>query len=274
MQDTLKVLAIGNSFSQDAFYYLQDLAVAGGYKLYNLNLYVGGCSLERHWCNLVEGTKYDAQFLSKEAVGKLTIDEALDLQDWDIISLQQASGFSGVYESYHPYLQKLIDHIRLKLPNTKLWWHQTWAYEVDSTHPHFEKYGYDQETMWDGILKSSRKMYMFGFDEIVPSGLAVQNLRKEKFFDYPNGGMSVCRDGFHMNLVYGRLLVASVWYEKLFGANILSNDYMPMPLGIEVVDEEAISIVKRVAHDTVKSLKHIPDHVRKLRPEYRQDIEI
>ena len=77
-----------------------------------------------------------------------------------------------------------------------------------------------------------------------------------------------------MNLVYGRLLVASVWYEKLFGANILSNDYMPMPLGIEVVDEEAISIVKRVAHDTVKSLKHIPDHVRKLRPEYRQDIEI
>ena len=271
MKDTLKVLAIGNSFSQDAFYYLQDLAIAGGHKLYNLNLYMGGCSLARAWCNLGENTKYDAEFMSKAPVCKLSIDEALDLQDWDIVTLQQASGFSGIYDSYHPYLQKLVDHVRQKLPNARLWWHQTWAYETDSKHSHFEYYSYDQETMWEAIMKASRKMYMFGFGEIIPCGQAVQNLRKEKFFDYQNGGLSLCRDGFHMHLVYGRLLTACVWYEKLFGDDVTLNPYVPVPLGIEYVDEEAVALVKKVAHDTIRSLKHVPDHVKKLRPEYRED---
>ena len=46
----MKVLFVGNSFSNDATRYLQFIA---GEELFVRNLYIGGCSLERHYNNLV-----------------------------------------------------------------------------------------------------------------------------------------------------------------------------------------------------------------------------
>ena len=45
----LKILAIGNSFSQDAVeQYLHELAEAEGISTIIGNMFIGGCSLERH----------------------------------------------------------------------------------------------------------------------------------------------------------------------------------------------------------------------------------
>lgn len=46
--NTLKILAIGNSFSEDATRYLHQLANAAGIDTKIVNLYIGGCPLERH----------------------------------------------------------------------------------------------------------------------------------------------------------------------------------------------------------------------------------
>ena len=49
----LRILAIGNSFSQDAVeQYLYELFAASGKKVIIGNLYIGGCSLERHYNNI------------------------------------------------------------------------------------------------------------------------------------------------------------------------------------------------------------------------------
>ena len=48
----MKILAIGNSFSQDATHYLHQIAAADQVDLDVVNLYIGGCSLERHWMNI------------------------------------------------------------------------------------------------------------------------------------------------------------------------------------------------------------------------------
>lgn len=45
----MKILAIGNSFSEDAMYYLKNIADADGVEVKAVNLYIGGCNLERHW---------------------------------------------------------------------------------------------------------------------------------------------------------------------------------------------------------------------------------
>ena len=51
-QDVVKILAVGNSFSTDAAEsYVDDLAIADGLQLIIANMYIGGCSLERHWKN-------------------------------------------------------------------------------------------------------------------------------------------------------------------------------------------------------------------------------
>ena len=49
----IKILAIGNSFSQDATHYLHQIAAADHVDLKVVNLYIGGCSLERHWNNIL-----------------------------------------------------------------------------------------------------------------------------------------------------------------------------------------------------------------------------
>ena len=48
----MNVLAIGNSFSQDATRYLSQIAQKGGDTLSVANLYIGGCSLETHFRNI------------------------------------------------------------------------------------------------------------------------------------------------------------------------------------------------------------------------------
>lgn len=56
-----KILAIGNSFSEDATKYIHQLAADGGIDTKVVNLYIGGCSLERHWEN-IEKDKHDYQY--------------------------------------------------------------------------------------------------------------------------------------------------------------------------------------------------------------------
>ena len=50
----MKLLSIGNSFSQDAQRYLHRIAAAAGESLKCVNLYIGGCSLRTHYFNILE----------------------------------------------------------------------------------------------------------------------------------------------------------------------------------------------------------------------------
>ena len=54
----MKILSIGNSFSQDAHRWLYKLAKLNGIELETANLYIGGCSLETHFKNLEENNAF------------------------------------------------------------------------------------------------------------------------------------------------------------------------------------------------------------------------
>ena len=109
---SLKVLAIGNSFSVDAMEYLWDICDSAGYDDVTLgNLYIGGCSLDTHWSNMQSNASaYDYYFndLGFWNKTKKSIKYALESQDWDIITIQQVSGKSGLINTYEPYLKELI----------------------------------------------------------------------------------------------------------------------------------------------------------------------
>ena len=56
----IKVLVIGNSFGQDSVRYLYGIARAAGKDVRVVNLYIGGCSLYRHYRNMLsEESVYD-----------------------------------------------------------------------------------------------------------------------------------------------------------------------------------------------------------------------
>ncbi len=223
----MKILSIGNSFSQDAHRWLSGLAGANGIDLETVNLYIGGCSLETHWQNFLENNAhYDFEPNGGYGERKISIAEALELEKWDVITVQQVSYLSGIYESYEPYLSLLVAAVRQSLPDAKIYFHQTWSYETDADHCNFSNYNNDQTEMYRCIVKASKMAAESINAEMIPTGRVIQHLREEiPEFDYKNGGMSLCRDGFHLSLDYGRFAAAATWLHTITGKQIEVSDF-------------------------------------------------
>lgn len=236
----MKILSIGNSFSQDSTALLQLLTD----KITARNLYIGGCSLDMHAANIEnDAAKYELQENGEKMQNALvSVKEALTSDKWDYITVQQVSGRSGVYESFYPYLGELLDYVR-KYSDAEIALHETWSYEIGSGHPDFAIYNSDREQMARAIKETYEKVSAKENLRIIRVGEAVRKLRAKPSFDYKNGGLSLTRDGFHLSLSYGRLLAASVWC-KFFTGEIpqyFNNENLSQPMR-EVL--EVLNIVK------------------------------
>lgn len=230
----MKVLSIGNSFSQDAHRWLHTMAAYDGVELETVNLYIGGCSLQMHWDNLRENLPaYDLERNGGPTEGKISIADALKLEAWDVVTLQQASPDCGFYESYQPYLRDLTAFVRETCPGARLYFHQTWAYEPDSDHPHFSNYGCDQQKMYDAIIAASEAAAQRIGAGLIPAGRLIQRLRTTvPEFDYPNGGLSLCRDGYHLSYDYGRFAAAGLWLRVLTGKTLSVTEFEGFDSGL------------------------------------------
>ena len=245
-RDTLRVLAIGNSFSQDAVnQYLHEIAEADGQTIIIGNLYIGGCTLERHYGNVLDG-KEEYIYYKVGTDGELVAHKGADIykgvfdEKWDVVTLQQASGYSGLIMSYEPYLGELVRYIRKNVPGARLMWHQTWAYAKNAVHGHFMHYGNSQKDMYESILRcSSYACGKYGMG-IIPSGTAIQNARRSPLLDNLN------RDGFHLGYKVGRYVAACTWYEALFGKSVVGNAFCP-----EGVRPHQKEIAQNAAHRAV-----------------------
>ena len=222
----MRVLSIGNSFSEDAHHWLHQVAAAEGLEMTCVNLYIGGCSLKTHWENFQSEALLYRYELNGEpvllddplsAIRYCSIQEALNEGGWDVITLQQQSGDSGRFETYEPYLSRLADAVRTAAPDSKLWIHQTWAYETDSTHADFGHYGCKQNIMYTCLRNAYHQAAEQIQAPVIRSGDVIQHLRQLPAFCYPHGGISLCRDGFHMNLTLGRYALAVTWFSTLSG---------------------------------------------------------
>ncbi len=253
---TLRILAIGNSFSRDAVEQnLHELAKATGDTAIIGNLFIGGCSLERHAGN-IRDDKHAYVYRKIGTDGVLrekknsSIAEALAEEPWDYVSLQQASPFSGLYEKYEPYLKEIAGYVKDRIPKKgKIILHQTWAYQQGAQRSGFKSYNDDQMTMYHAIVDANnRAAKLGGIKIIVPSGTAVQNARSSFIGDNMN------RDGYHLDLDHGRFTAACAWYEKLFGKDVTANPYTPSGMNSDIA-----GAAKRAAHEAVANPNGITD---------------
>ena len=248
-QKTVRILAIGNSFSQDAVeQYLHELAEAEGISTIIGNMFIGGCSLERHVKNARDNAPAYAYRKigtdgKKREKGKMSLEAVLADEDWDYVSLQQASPFSGMYETYEASLPELIEYVKARLPKkTKLMLHQTWAYASTSKHSGFKNYNCNQLTMYQAIADAVKKAVKANKIKIViPSGTAIQNARTSFIGDHLN------RDGYHLDVKIGRYTAACTWFERIFKHNVVGNPYAP-----EGLDEARKAVAQKAAHAAVK----------------------
>ena len=219
----IKVLCIGNSFSEDASTYLQ--RIAGG-ELYVRNLAIGGCSLERHYNNIVNDV-VDYQYqIDGEFVRVSSVAEALKEEKWDYITVQQVSHFSGIIDTYEPFLGEIVKYIREKCPSAEIVLHRTWAYSETSDHDGFANYDRNRKKMFDAIVATTEEIAKkYGFD-IIPCGNAVE--MASQLPEFRSGAeLSIHRDGFHLTLDYGRYLTGLVMYRYLTGKSARTVEFEP-----------------------------------------------
>ncbi len=228
---SIKILAIGNSFSVDATEYLWSILHDAGFEEIIIgNLYYPGCSLDMHYQNsLTDSRAYIYEFFYKNTSGKWEatpngkLDDALAEEEWDAVTMQQASGYSGEEASYSR-LGSLYAYVKSRVPKScKFYWHMTWAYQQDTDHPEFPKYDSDQMTMYNAVCNAVKaKVIPTGyFEAVIPSGTAVQNLRTSYFGD------TLTRDGYHMSYEHGRYLTSLAWLAA-FGVELDDITWTPI----------------------------------------------
>lgn len=228
--DTLRVLAIGNSFSQDAIeQYLYELGREVGVEMIIGNGYRGGQGFASHWRDV---TEQNNTFEYRKVVRGVrtnrpnsALSSLLTDEPWDYITVQQASPESGLYSTFEPCMSELLQYAATLCPNpdVQMGFHMTWAYAHDSTHGGFAHYGSSQQAMYDSI-DTSVQQAMAAHPELtfmVPSGTAIQNARASWLGDNLN------RDGYHLDYKFGRYTAACTWLERLTGRNPVGLNYRP-----------------------------------------------
>ncbi len=179
----IRVLAIGNSFSEDAVEQnLYELAKEAGIELIIGNAYRAGQGFKSHWDDVINN---DNTFQYRKIVNgtnKNTMNQSLSSiitnEPWDFITFQQVSQESGLTKTFEPYLGNLIDYVKSLSTNdeVKFGYHMTWAYAQNSIHSGFANYSNNQLMMYEAIVSAVQKALLdhTELSFVIPSGTAIQ----------------------------------------------------------------------------------------------------
>lgn len=250
--EPVRILGIGNSFTVDAMeQHMQPLCTAENKEVILGYPYRGGTWLSQHdaWSNRTDTMPYNyrkfenGQF-SSTGLGTYTLAMALEDEPWDYVFIQSDHDSAGIYRSYVPYMEHLIDfvHSHCSNPNVKIGFYMTWAYDATSTYNAFNIYGKNQQAMYDSIINAAQQL-MASHPELellIPCGTAVQNCRTSYIGERMN------RDGYHLNYNHGRYVAALSWYEVIFNTSALSVTWKP-----ESITEYCADMCRHAVHASI-----------------------
>ncbi|MCL1851600.1 MAG: DUF4886 domain-containing protein [Peptococcaceae bacterium] len=260
----IRILVIGNSYSQDGMDYndgggshLFQLLKEAGYTDITLGiLYRGSCSLEQHWVSAAsESNDYEYQTLrsqtssgvwdntfssEKKPPEKKTMRYGIRDEAWDVIVLQQVSGFSHDANSFDPWLSRLIGYIDTHKTNldVRLGWHMTWAYgligETVGTGT-LKPTQAAQDIMYNSIISAVERKIVVNpaFDFIIPTGIAIQEMRGHGL------GSRLIRDlNSHLSYSLGRYTASMTWLQAITGTSVDLITWRPA--GVNEVDQNHV----------------------------------
>ena len=90
------------------------------------------------------------------------------------------------------------------------------------------------------LLTAAEVLPRVGITRVIPVGVTIQLARQEM-------GDVMNRDGFHLQLAYGRYAAACTWCEFLTGRSVVGNPYRPTG-----VDAATARLMQRLAHRALK----------------------
>lgn len=283
--EELKVLMVGNSFSQSVLRTLPQIAKTAGCPLKIANAMIGGCTFERHlteWekCEKDPQHKPYATNLKLPQGNKASLQDLLTAERWDIVTIQQGSSQSPFSDSYR-YAVPLITHIRNFLPEAEIVIQQTWSYRSDCDR--LQKWKMSQKDMYDQLTDNYLKLADENRFRIIPVGWAVELYRqncggtyipppaeemgKLKYPHVPatqnfdavgnifwrlnkqDGTRKLVNDPIHLNS-RGQYLQGCVWFAVLFLRNAETITFSPQ--NIPAADA---AFIRKCAQEAVESFR-------------------
>ena len=254
MLNELKILSVGNSFAMDTMWHLPNIALSLGLKKIKFAfLYIGGCSINRHWSN----AKNDApayKYYTNDGSGwtipeeyDTKISDAIKSEHWDYISIQHGTGDGSRYtsaESYEnlPYLVKYIKNIASD--GTRIAFNMTWVGSPEKNHHEIVSYNGNTHLMYENLTKLTREIVgsVEDIDVISPTGTAIENARETVLSN------SLFRDGFHLSLGIGRYIAALAFLKSLTKIDIDNVKWTP-----DEVDDNAHKLAIACANNSLNS---------------------
>ncbi len=247
----LKVLFIGNSFSQDTLMYspqiFNNLGVEDVKMAY---LYVGGCTLNKHLDyftnNSASYTYYTSTTGSWSKTSSVTGYTALADENWDYICFQQARASSYNADTYSN-LNALMDLVEAKCPQARYIWNMTWATDDAQT-----AYEMTDTEMYNSIVSAVKTQVLTNsrIEMVLPTGTAIQNARTSFMGSdtYTNTeGWKLTRDGYHLSENTGRYMAAITFAGKLMNLDVTKLTWKPSDVPADearVAIESAANAIK------------------------------
>ena len=219
--DTLRVLAVGNSFTGDCTAYLKRLMVNLGINLNKvvMSQIVRGTSSFETWIEYIENnSSFQHATACKEnpycevVIGQVRKDNVQEMLavGWDIVIIQQSCALSGIFSTYSN-CDELVELLKEYIGNENLCVFYNMPYGHSTVEG--EPFGYSDWKNYVNVTK--RVVEKIGIDKIIPTGTAIQKARNTEL---TYGGLydNLTRDNWHVNSGTGRYIAACTWYEALF----------------------------------------------------------
>lgn len=255
----IKILCVGNSFSCDTMEHVPSIALSLGYeKVKFCNLYVGGCSIRKHFYHAENNVPaYD--YYTNDGDGwqvrsGCSILEAVKSEDWDWISVQHGTADGSRYTdaAYYEKLPALCQYLKsIASPHTKIAFNMTWVGEMDFPHEEIASYNGDQLKMYTDITEITKNVVIPipYVSKVSPTGTAVQNARTSAI-------KALTRDGYHLSLGLGRYIASLTFFSALTESDISNIEWAP-----EGVDGYAKKVAVTCALNALKTPFSVTEYV-------------
>lgn len=263
------ILFIGNSNSSYFCDELYEMAKEAGIELVVANLYISGCSVQKHAEQIEYGATYTKYTVREN--GKVTVTDnttsvqaALAEREWDAISLQQhydplnAANIGIAEASTNKYAKMIYDVLKEEEPSALLFWHQNWAFQLgypgesSSYVPEEKKITTAEKQQAIHDVMRTNAMQICHENQVfrVPTGDAWQAARADERIGHVlsnkdvNGNTDYIHDG---EVGGGQYLNACVWFEVLLQKSCVGNTFDPD----YTLSAEKMGILQQIAHQTV-----------------------
>ena len=238
---SIKLLFIGNSFAVDTIEHFANVCKSFGVENIKLwTLYIGGCSINKHYDNLIND-KNDYTCFINEGEGwkeenNYGITTSILSEKWDYIAIQHGTNDKSKYSDIKSYenLNNLISKIKsIADKDCKIIFNMTWIGEPTFPHHEILEYKGDTKKLFNDVFTLTKEhiLPMDNVDIVSPTGVAI-NLARKEF------NKLLTRDGYHLSFDLGRFIASLTLYKAITNKEITSLNWLVE--NVEENDKEKI----------------------------------